>query len=70
MQTRNLYPALIPAVLLLLSSFLGMSASHAMAGTTATPGSGAGVLFQSDTVIAEEGGEKKKLEEEEEEPEC
>ncbi len=70
MQTRNLLPALISAVLLLSASILGVSASHAMAETAATPDSSTGVLFQSDTVIMEEGGEKKILEEEEEEPDC
>lgn len=70
MQTQNLSPALISAVLLLLASILGVSASHAMAGTATAPGSGAGVLFQSDTVIQGDGEEKKLVEEEEEEPEC
>ena len=70
MQNRNLLPALISAVLLLFASIPGVSTSHAMAGTEATPDSGAGVLFQSDTVIQEEGGKKKLEEEEEEEPDC
>ncbi len=70
MQTRNLSPALISAVLLLLASILGVSASHAMAETATTLDSGAGVLFQSETVIQGDGEEKKLEEEEEEEPEC
>ena len=69
MQTKNPFPVLIPAVLLLLASILGVSASHAMAGTAAAPDSGAGVLFQSDAAATVDGG-KKKLEEEEEEPDC
>ena len=68
MHTRNLFPALIAAILFLFSFVSGATTAYAVAVTDTATESEPGVLFQSDLVIA---GEKKKLEDEEdEEPDC